>query len=334
MGCLAELQLVGLRDVCGDDLITPSTAYYLNDLPGLEIGSIAAGNQEAVNAKQLIERQMALAQNLILDTVRSELGKRWQVKSLLESRTTGLYRGTQSAQAAQAFRVGQYFKSPVNQHAELFIESASLLVNYTGTVTVKAWDVNTGEELHAKDFDVSAGEVSTQSLGWAIPANGQRLRVFVGYDATSVPTWQSWISHTGCHKCKGGFHDFNYVGVYSRKVPTSDPVQEANLRAQTGTSGLSLTWGLNCTVDRAICSMGYVLAPAVLFKAGELLARQMKFSKRLSPEVLYFRGDYDELSEDYRTDYERHYQSALDNAVIPQGDCFKCTSAVKMRKTG
>ena len=331
MGCLSNL--VGLRDACGDVLIESSTGYWLNDLPGIELGILAAGaSKEALNAKELVERQLALAELTILDSYRAQLKSRWKVNSLLESKTTGLYKDD-TAQAAQAFNVGQFFKSD-NPYGELEIVSISLYVNFTGAVPVNIWDATTGALLHTVTFQAVAGEVVTQNAFFSHPANGQKIRVFVGYDATNVATYKTLISHSGCMECKGGMHDFNHLQVYSRKVAIGNQVIEKNLKGQNGMSGLSITWGLNCSIDNLICSMGSSLAPAVMFKTGSLLARALKHSKRLSPDVIYFRSDNEELANDYEADFSMYFTTALESAIIPKGECFKCTSQVKMRKTG
>jgi hypothetical protein len=338
MSCLAGVNLVGLRDACGEEIIPSSSGYWLNDLPGMELGIIAAGaNKEQKNAIELITRQGALAQNTVLDMYRGQLKSRWSVNSLLQSKTTGQYRGDLTPQPAQAFRVGQFFKACGNPYAELSISSMSLYVNYTGAVPVGIYNALDGSLIDTVTFDAVAGKIVTKKVNISIQADGQDLLVYAGYDATNIPTYKTLINEFGCMHCKGGSYDLNYMQVYSRRVALSSPVIEKNLRGQTGMpgmSGLSITWGLNCSIDPLICSMGHMLAPAIMFKWGELLARQLKFSQRLSPEILYFRGDYDELSEDYRVDYERHLQQALENAIIPKGPCFKCTSPVKMRKTG
>lgn len=331
MSCFQNL--IGLRDVCGEILIESTTGYYLNDLPGIDIGTMAAAtNKEAQNARLLIDRVMALADQMTFDSARTALKSRWSINTLLQSRTTGLY-SNDTPQAAQQFNVGQFFKSD-NPYGELTIATIALRVNYTGTVPVKIWEANTGQLLKTIDFVTVAGEVTTQQVQFSKPPDGQRLRVFIGYDATSVPTYKTLISQTSCMSCKGGMQDFNYVQVYSRKVATGSQVIEKNLRAQNGMSGLSITWGLGCSVDPILCSMGPSMAPVLLFRIGELLAKNLQYSKRLSPEVLSFKADHKELATDYGMEADRLFSQALENAIIPKGECFKCTSQVKFRKTG
>ena len=56
MSCLDDLNLVGLRDDCGVDLLTATTGYYVNDLniPGLLEVVASAKDKSQTDAQSAI----------------------------------------------------------------------------------------------------------------------------------------------------------------------------------------------------------------------------------------------------------------------------------------
>jgi hypothetical protein len=157
-------------------------------------------------------------------------------------------------------------------------------------------------------------------VDWSFPANGNSLNIFIGYDATSVGSYQTKLSQSGCSTCKGGYVNWDHLQVYSRKV--SGDVLHGNLENQSGTSGLSLSVSVGCEFDHFLCSVRSSIAPAMLYKTAELLMGVLKYSKRLSPSVIVFENDHEELAEKYSEEYEKTYNDFLKNVRLPKGDCW------------
>jgi len=78
MSCLDDLNLVGLRDDCGVDILTASTGYYVNDLniPGLLEVVASAKDKSQTDAQAAIINQIDISKRLTVDLLRSNTGDR------------------------------------------------------------------------------------------------------------------------------------------------------------------------------------------------------------------------------------------------------------------
>jgi len=331
MSCIDNLALVGLRDSCGEDLITTTTGYYVDQLPGLNLQVVAAGQgPESEDAQAEVQKHIDLAKTIVADKVRQHLKSRYSLDSSVEHRQTGIYE-TQTAQAAQAQWVGQNIRVRNNPDAELFVSDLNLTVNTTGTVTVKAFDLFSGEELQSKAVTVTtAGVPAAASLNWSFRPKGADLDIFIAYDATSVPSYVTRIASGWCHTCKGGVYNTGYAQVYAKKHTTASNPIRGTIAGANGTAGLSLKWGINCNADRLLCSLGDALARPMWHYVGFSIANMMRYSKRLSPDVINYNQDYEELSGQHFNEYEKSMVELLKNIRVPKTDCYKCQSATQI----
>jgi len=335
MNCLESYDLVGFRNECGEDLIPSESGYYLNDLPGINKSAVSDSiNKENKNALSLIEKVISLSKKLTLDKIRRDTIQRWGIKSVLESETTGVLSDLDTNQDQQAYNVGQRFEIGNNPNSELFISSISLAVRFTGDVVVKMWDLSDGSVMKEKTIACEDGKIVSTPVYWKVQSQSKNLNVFVGYNATSVPSYKTGLTPSGCFGCKGGVKSYTYTDVSSRRVLLSDNVLQKSLIKQSGTSGLSLNWSTQCSIDKILCSAANLIAPVVMYKAGELLCLHVKYSNRLSNVVLFMNDDYDELAKTYSSDFNMLFNEMLNSFVIPKGVCFVCKSSVKMIKTG
>jgi hypothetical protein len=331
MSCIDDLALVGLRDDCGESLITTTTGYYVDDLPGLSLNVVASGHgAESESAQAEIQKHINLSKNIVADKVRQHLKSRYTLDSSVEHRTTGLYE-TQTAQAAQGYWVGQNIRVKSNPDAELFVSSLNLTVNTTGTVTVKAFDLFSGEELQSQDVEVTtAGIPVAASLNWSFRPKGGDLDIFIAYDATSVPSYVTRVASGWCYTCKGGVYNTRYAQVYAKKSVTGSNPTRGTVTGANGTAGLSLRWGINCSADRLLCSLGDALALPMWHYVGFSISNMMRYSKRLSPDVINYNADYEELSAQHFNEYEKAMEVMLRNVRVPKTDCYKCGAATQI----
>jgi len=330
MSCLDGLNLVGLKDDCGVIITESSTGWYVNDLniPGL-VDTIAAGKARAgANAQVEIENQINLAQRQILAMTATKVGDRFSLRSLLESAPIGYYEPPRSAQAAQAANVGIQIKVIRNPYADVVISRVGLVTQAGGAVTVNAWDLYSGQVLETVEITTVAGIPKYENVAWSFSGHGEIQDIFIGYDATSVATYETGLGNASCSKCNGGSMNLRHLHAYTRK---SVGTPQGSLLSQQGTSGLLLNVSLICQPDNLICSYGKSLAPVVYYKAGENLANYLKYSKRINPAIAAYQKQHSELAKAYAKEWQDLFGYMLENIVIPKSDCFKCESRTKIR---
>ena len=331
MSCLNDMNLVGLRNDCGTDIITSTSGYYLNDLemPGLLELVASAKDKQTATAQDELVRILGNASRLTVDLFRTHIGDRYTVGSLLEGETIGVYEPPRQTQAAQAYNVGIELKVQRNRYAQIQVDRIGIVTQASTTVPVKAWDLYSGEELYSEDIVTIAGVPAFVNVDWSFAGRGEIRDIFVGYDATSVGTYQTLFGGVGCNSCNGGSMNLRHLQAYTRKIATGSNPQ-GSLLSQTGTSGLMLNVSLVCNMDNYICSYANMLAPVVWYRAGQLTADMLLYSQRLSPKVAAYKDQYKELSEKYMAEWQAHFQAMLSNVTIPKGECFKCQSKTKI----
>ena len=319
--------LIGLRDHCGEDIITSSSGLYINDLPGISIDGVDRKvNREYESAVDAIRKQMAVAEKILIGRARRALASKHEVTTLIDHHTAGEWKEQRSAQSAQAYKVGIQVKVPGAAQTDLSVSRVSLLVNFSGSVEVKMWDLFTGEQLQSQTITAVAGQEVVAQVAWTRKADGKPISVFIGYDATSVPTWQSSLGNKSCN-CSGGHANLRYAHLYTKKVAGS--VLNGNLERQSGTSGLSIDLSLTCSMEHVLCAQSQLMALPLWYKTGEQLLTFMRFSDTLSLAGIAFNADYQELAPMYAEDFEAHLQDVVQKIRLPKGPCFSCKNLAK-----
>jgi|GEM_PF-4997148 len=331
MSCLDDLNLVGLRNDCGEDVLTASSGYYVNDLsiPGLLELMAAAKDKSTATAQEEVIKQITNAKRLTLDLFRGHIGERYSAGTLLENETIGVYDPPRQMQSAQAFNVGVELKVQRNRYAQIQVHRIGIVTQSSVTVPVKAWDIYSGEELYSEDIATTAGVPTFANVEWLFAGRGEIRDIFIGYDATSVGTYRTLFGGVGCNSCNGGSMNLRHLQAYTRKKATGANPQGA-LTSQDGTSGLMLDVSLVCNMDNYICSYGPMLAPVVYYRAGQLICDYFTYSQRLSPKVAAYKEQWEALSGKYMDAWREQYEILLSNVSIPKGDCFKCQSKTQI----
>lgn len=71
------------------------------------------------------------------------------------------------------------------------------------------------------------------------------------------------------------------------------------------------------------------LALSILYKAGSLVMKELKHSRRLTGVVTVYNKNHDELMREYEQEYEQRMAQVLQNMEMPDSICFRCTPRVK-----
>lgn len=328
LDCLDDL--IGYRGECG----TPesSSCIMLNDLPGVKIKELNAGvDEEMQNAFDLLDSKINLAKMAVANDVVTSLSANQRTYSHIEGDIVGKYQDDMPVIALEnGYYKGIKVQSFLSPYIEIFISSISLQVNTTGDRNVYVWNLITGKLLDTFVVTCVADEVSMVTVNKGYINNRQRMSLFIGYEST-IGTYETMIGGSmGCKTCAPGSYGNRFVSFQGGKIGTATQKIQSNVQSLGTTSGLSITYGVNCAIEPFVCSIANLLSYPLMYKVAALIMQEMQYSKRLNSVVTVYRTDHKELHEYYESEYKRAMDNVLMNSVLTDSICFPCKPQVQV----
>lgn len=336
MSCLNDL--IGVKG-CGS---TPHS-FYINDLTGINIADFdKAISPEMKTGKEALEKIITFSTKLVESEINTILGDRYQLKSLIDNDVVGYYYEDKLLMPAQpGVLCGYEVRIDQTPYLNFFLQEIKLFCNFSGQVPVQIWDLIQGKLLDTINVTAVAGEiVSVTGIDKIYATSKQRLRLFIGYDSQFQSYNTSYSSPYGatgaydnCNSCNGSPYKNGYIYFRSGQVNVSDPKTRSfiNSNNTSGGAGLSISYSLQCSFTEHLCNMRNKIALPILYKAGSLVMKELKHSRRLTGVVTIYTKNHDELMAEYETEYEKQMNLVLANMQMPESVCFHCTPRVSSK---
>lgn len=323
MSCLDNI--VAIKG-CGE----AGAGAWVNHLPGLSVMDFekAISNEHKSGFARLQELIAQGTEEVVAD-IRTALGASFSLRSIVDSDSIGHIAENKTAVDAVAnYRTGVQVKIQGEPYLAFHISNLRLFVDETGDVEVKVWDVLTGVVLDTFTVAAEAGELVTLVVNKTYHTAGNRMNLFIGYES-DFDSYRTELHANGCN-CYGGSGYSNEL-IYFRgaKVATASAVVNQNVEAQTYTGGIGFDYSLQCSFDEHFCNIRNLITQPVLYKVGSLIAREMRFSKRLTGVVTNFRDDHAELEKEYEMIYRDKIGAVMKNQTLKDSACFGCNSRMK-----
>ena len=325
MTCLDNI--VAIRGICEPE--TPDSIYFINDLPAISVKEISASlNSESASAVELIRQKIELAGDLITSRVQTFLQPRFKGGSIISNGTVGYYQDDlDSIDSAAGYLIGKQIEIWQGEYLEFFLSRVGLQMASTGAVSVLVYDLIQNKLLDTISVSAVAGEITYVDVYKSYKTNGQKLNLFIGYAYANG--YNTILSRNNCTSCTGQVYSNPYIKFSNRRILSGSNKINENLESGSEDS-LTLQYAVNCTSDNFICSIKHLLAAAIWWKAGELLATEMRFSKRLNSVINFYSDDHDKLIASYSAAAEAEISNILQNMRIPDNMCFTCNKRAKL----
>lgn len=327
MSCLSTL--VGVKG-CGQS----STELYVQQLPGVTIASMdQAISNEHKAALPALTTFVEEATDQVLNEVRLKASAKYDFKSFIDNNVCGYYYEDKQEQAAEAsYLTGYQIRLDQTPYLSFYINQLRLFVNHTGTVNVLVYDLIQGKLLDTIPVEAVAGEIVTVDVNKVYSSHKQRLNLFIGYASnfTSYNTsFAPVYSNTCADFCNICYSNSGTLYFRQSKIASVSPKLNTYVDTLSHGAGLSFNYSLQCSFDELLCGVRNMLAYAVLYKAGQRIMMEMKFSKRLTGIVTNFKADHAELMDYYEQEYNKQIKQVFDNMVLRDGLCYSCKQKVK-----
>lgn len=324
--------LVGVRG-CG----STTSLRYVNELTGINVPDFdKAISVEKQSASAALSDLITLAKEEVVQDINVALSGKYQLKTFIQNGTVGYYKDNKVIKPSQAGKlVGYEIRIDQIPYLSLYLSSIRLFVNTTADVPVYVYDLIQGKLLDTITVSAIAGEIVDVTVDKEYFTHKQRLRLFIGYAAEfdCYDTDYSNVNSGGdnCNTCSGLGYSQSYIYFRGAKIDGIAVKTAENVSSNTtsGTGGLSLNYSLQCSFGEYLCNIRNLIAFPVLYKAGQLILRELKHSRRLTGVVTIYGASHDELMKEYEKNYLEKMGNLLLNANIPESACFGCKPSVK-----
>lgn len=326
--------LVGIRTDCGDQVVSDS-GYYLQDLPfiNLKVADSIVTTQDSGYA--LMQEKLNIAGNYLISDVRTRMLPYFKNRSIIDNQILGYHMDNMNVIPAEEKLKGIQLKIVQYPFLSVYLSSLSLFVGITGEVDVFVYDLTQSKLLDTITVEAIENEIVQVNIHKEYQTNGQVLNLFICYDATDVPSYQTttfnqvYGGNRGCRGCGTRKNIANeYVYAYAKEIPLETQVIQNNLQESGDTGGLSITYSLSCSLDRWVCQNRNAFGFALLQRAGVEILRELAMSNRINSIVTLQKDAAAALQVDMMNDYNVAMDNALKNVDIPNDVCFSCRNRI------
>jgi len=328
--------IVGVRG-CG----TGESDFYVNDLTGINIPDFdKALNPEKTNAAAAFATIISSGIKIVEADVNARLKSKYELKTFIDNDVIGYYYGDKETVAAETgYLTGYEIRIDKLDYVRFFISGLKLFVPYTGNVPIYIYDLMQDKLLNTVNVSVVSGQiVDVGEIDLSYLSKKQRLHLFIGYQSDFASYKTSYLSpYNGvpesqdCPDITCGLYRNHYVYFRSAKILANAQKIGANVEGNSYGAGISMFYSLQCDFTQVLCNARNLLGLALWYKAGELIMKELRRSKRLTGVVTVYKQDHAELEAEYRADYERAFENVLLNMRLPESICFSCSPQIYSR---
>lgn len=243
-------------------------------------------------------------------------------KQVVETGVIGVYSEGLKPITANTGIAGVMFRVYGGQeYWKINIDSVRILVDYTGTIPINLYDLLTGQILQTVSVNVLPGVIATANFDFSAVSNLQTRNLFIGYDTTGITSYEA-TTKSGCNGCGQSSKQSSGVAYYSGATLDA-PFTTA--KVLNNTSGLSVSYSVECNNDQFLCSIKSVFGIAMLWRtamaaldysndSGGQFSEQ-KTVNHEGNETRYTRASFH---------YENEIEKIVKQVVLPANKCFAC----------
>ena len=302
------LKVIGLRGICDAE-----TRLVVNDLPGISLKMVSnLTDDQKASFADVWESVQNNAVNEVMADLLPHLSKYMRPDALIENYQTSYIDTPYTDVTASAEWKGVTLEHWGSKYTRYVINDVQLYANSAGNYSIKVFDYNDGRELDAFTGTLSQG-LNTITINKNYDVQGQKKRLFIAYDGTSVASKKSELN------------PYSFTNIKGASVSTSTTPTRENLDFSSNTFGLSVNFNLECSLELFACQYRELLKQALWYKHGDSLLMFRLASDRINQYTLVGIEQAKELRELYHSKYEKSLNAVLDSISSKAGDdCFIC----------
>jgi hypothetical protein len=322
-------QLISIKGVCEEKEGTD-----ISTLPGIsyEVADRGASTDDVTGREMLTEIRKQAAREIIAEFT-AHMAARFQAGTILSEGNIGYFQDNKPVQNLQAdVYQGIQLYALNDSFIEVYVHEISVMLESAITTDLIVYDVTSGREIDRFEFTSIAGAVTVIPIERVYKFNRQKINLAFVYDGGLSNTFQTsyWASgRSGCLSCPNwGHFTSKYIDVRGVKNLKAGAKLDRDFKGVGYTNGLSIHYTIQCGSEAYLCQNREIFRKAFLYKFGEMLYRELLFSKRLNSVIAYYGDDHKALMEWAKSEYEESMQTVIKGMRLPDSLCFNCQRRV------
>ena len=326
--------LISIRGACTET--TASLGMYLDDY-GVSLSECDAYyTKDYSSAEDFALKKISSAGKMIASEVQRNFMKKMLIKPVSENNRAGFYLDNMQSDALlNATMKGIEFDFySENSFLDLYVDYIELFTDYSGTVDVKIYDLYQNKLIDTVTVTCVANQVSRKMVGKKYPTYRHNMNIAFLYDATSINSFKTTVINGGCSSCEGNGYFFecnSYTQARGVQIGTATNKIKENMSGVGYTGGLSIGYALTCNYDLWLCSIGNILALALIYKSCErIMFSALNETDRINTRTTINREQAQAKYDWFLNAYNEQMQMILPNIRIPIDNlCFECNDRVR-----
>lgn len=332
MACFDNL--ISIRGACTETSAT--LGMYLDDY-GVTLSECEAYvTKNYANAEAFALAKISSAGKMLASELQRSFMGRMRTTPLIESNRTGFYNDNMEADASlpATMKGIEYRFYSENSFFDLYVDYIELFTDFSGSVDVNIYDLFQNKLLDTITVTCVANQISRKMVGKKYESYRHDMNVVFLYDASTVSSYKTGISATGCGSCEGKDYwiDCNsYTRARAVQVGTATNKVAENMSGVSYTGGLSVGYSLTCNYDLWLCSVGKLLAMPFIYKSCALILWSALYeSDRINTRTTINRGDLEKKHAWFEQAYREQMNMIMPEIRIPADNlCFSCHQKVR-----
>jgi len=320
MECIENI--LGLKGGCAD-LSSTQSVFINSHVTYNELAQIVDSNEQAT-VEDFFRERRALAVAEMVAEIQDHNRPSYKFPTVLMGGIVGEETDELRPSQVPNGMVGVSLKRrDPNTYLQYRVTEVMLFLNYTGTVAVTAYNLDTGQTLATVNVDAVAGQISTVQVEWAFP----HRNIAILYDNTGKPAYRTALHGGGCATCSDGWVYCNKaVTGRQTRVNIGDPVTNVTAKVANDMGGLKVRYNVECDHASWLCSIRAHLGLPLTWKTAELVMEYGLFnSSRENRATKLDRTQQTERQAMYREKYEQAMKRLFQTIRTPQDAfCFVC----------
>lgn len=308
---------------------------YLDDI-GITKAIVEAINHTHGSSQDLIESKLDFATTVLSRKVLASKQRQLAANGLLESERVGYKtRSITSESAKTGYNAGVMIETRNDRDfTKIYVSGISLFAQSTGNVSVGIYDMRTGLLLDTVVIAAVAGQQVYKDVDKTYRSDKQALSLGFVYDSTFA-SYRATVRDNDCSTCGGLRKNVGrYVYAQGIKIPTASSVVIDNITSVADTSGLSITYQVQCDYDQWICRGKNYLLLSALYATGYELAMYGLNSPRNNSRTIDYRERLTQIKDFCEAKMNEELNTALNAMIVPDDNhCFYCRRASRHATT-
>lgn len=319
--------LVGLREFC--TATNPTSGLFLNQV-GVNLDLIKSIlMKDYRDHEQFVDDKIAFATKMVTDQVVNHFAEHIRSGSIIDGARVGHARDNKTIIAGSAGLFKGINVEICNQRSYLdfFLSEITLFTNFTGSVTVKVYDLVQGIEIDSLICATTAGQISKTIINKLYKSSKKKLDILIAYDTSAISSYDTRLSDSGCSSCgnSGQVYNTKYVNFTAGQINNADVKIRQNMSAGSDTGGMSLVYSIQCNRADWMCEFTNLMALPILYKSAAEIYQYGVFSTRENSHTILNSETMKARYETSQAEYMDSMDRLLQRISLPNNDqCFHC----------